>query len=104
MFCSFPVNLSLPWAEYHELAPACHTNKEEQTLESKLSSFVPLVRDSRGIQTHNLLIRSQMLYSVELGSLPCCFCGCKGMTIFSFRQINHQLFCKIFCSPNNKAD
>ena len=24
--------------------------------------------DSRGIQTHNLLIRSQMLYSVELGS------------------------------------
>ena len=25
--------------------------------------------DSRGIQTHNLLIRSQMLYSVELGSL-----------------------------------
>ena len=26
--------------------------------------------DSRGIQTHNLLIRSQMLYSVELGSLP----------------------------------
>ena len=28
-----------------------------------------LVCDSRGIQTHNLLIRSQMLYSVELGSL-----------------------------------
>ena len=28
-----------------------------------------LFRDSRGIQTHNLLIRSQMLYSVELGSL-----------------------------------
>ena len=26
------------------------------------------VGDSRGIQTHNLLIRSQMLYSVELGS------------------------------------
>ena len=28
-----------------------------------------LSSDSRGIQTHNLLIRSQMLYSVELGSL-----------------------------------
>ena len=26
--------------------------------------------DPRGIQTHNLLIRSQMLYSVELGDLP----------------------------------
>ena len=26
------------------------------------------IRDSHGIQTHNLLIRSQMLYSVELGS------------------------------------
>ena len=36
-----------------------------------LSPF--LVCDSRGIQTHNLLIRSQMLYSVELGSHPLAF-------------------------------
>ena len=41
--------------------------------------------DSRGIQTHNLLIRSQMLYSVELGSLF--KCGCKGKDNFLFLQI-----------------
>ena len=38
-------------------------NKKEETFR------FPLFCDSRGIQTHNLLIRSQMLYSVELGSL-----------------------------------
>ena len=32
-------------------------------------SFSRLFRDSGGIQTHNLLIRSQMLYSVELRNL-----------------------------------
>ena len=41
-----------------------------------------LLCDSRGIQTHNLLIRSQMLYSVELGSLLFTFAGAKVRTIF----------------------
>ena len=33
--------------------------------------------DSGGIQTHNLLIRSQMLYSVELRNLRSLFAGAK---------------------------
>ena len=53
----------------------------KQKKRGKILSFC----DSRGIQTHNLLIRSQMLYSVELGSLnhaSFSFCGCKGMILF----------------------
>ena len=41
----------------------------------------PFFCDSGGIQTHNLLIRSQMLYSVELRSLFL-ICGCKGTHFF----------------------
>ena len=47
-------------------------------------SFFPF-RDSGGIQTHNLLIRSQMLYSVELRNLlgsSFLICGCKGTDFF----------------------
>ena len=40
-----------------------HKQKKGHSIEVSFSC------DSRGIQTHNLLIRSQMLYSVELGSL-----------------------------------
>ena len=50
-----------------------------------LQTFAESLCDSRGIQTHNLLIRSQMLYSVELGSLlnpSFLICGCKGMNFF----------------------
>ena len=42
--------------------------------------LISILCDSRGIQTHNLLIRSQMLYSVELGSLPFLFAGAKVRT------------------------
>ena len=46
----------------------------EKMLKNRYYSLLAFVSstscDSRGIQTHNLLIRSQMLYSVELGSLP----------------------------------
>ena len=50
--------------------------------------------DSYRIQTCNLLIRSQMLYSVELRSRAglCLICECKVTTFFSILQI----FCKIF--------
>ena len=41
----------------------------------------PAFGDSGGIQTHNLLIRSQMLYSVELRNLFR-FAGAKVRTIF----------------------
>ena len=50
-------------------------------------------RDSGGIQTHNLLIRSQMLYSVELRNLVP-FCGCKGTKIFGTDQMFSRLFSK----------
>ena len=51
--------------------------------------------DSRGIQTHNLLIRSQMLYSVELGSLPSCFAVAK-VHIFSLTAKNFRRFFQLF--------
>gem|GEM_PF-6432635 len=48
--------------------------------------------DSRGIQTHNLLIRSQMLYSVELGSRPFLKSCAKVQRFFC----NQQFFFEIF--------
>ena len=42
---------------------------DEHEKRSYISATPYFSSDSRGIQTHNLLIRSQMLYSVELGSL-----------------------------------
>ena len=54
-------------------------NEKSQVLYIKRLAIIK--SDSRGIQTHNLLIRSQMLYSVELGShFP--KCECKGKAIF----------------------
>ena len=53
--------------------------------------FIFCFRDSGGIQTHNLLIRSQMLYSIELRNrVP--FCGCKGTHFFWINQMFFQLF------------
>ena len=51
-----------------------------------------IISDSRGIQTRNLLIRSQMLYSVELGSHRFLNCDCKGKRFFCFRQIFWRKF------------
>ncbi len=49
-----------------------------------------LFRDSDRIQTCNLLIRSQMLYSVELRSHFLFVCGCKGNTFFHSYKIFHE--------------
>ena len=52
-------------------------------------------RDSGGIQTHNLLIRSQMLYSVELRNHSAphyLICGCKGTHFFRTNQTFWRLF------------
>ena len=51
--------------------------------------------DSGGIQTHNLLIRSQMLYSVELRNLSGASflnCECKGTMFFSLDQTFWDFF------------
>ena len=48
--------------------------------------------DSHRIQTYNLLIRSQMLYSVELASHYFLDCVCKGIYFFGI----NNLFCKKF--------
>ena len=48
-----------------------NTKMKDYKFESELSLVAFHFSDSRGIQTHNLLIRSQMLYSVELGSHVC---------------------------------
>ena len=53
--------------------------------------------DSGGIQTHNLLIRSQMLYSVELRNHSAphyLICGCKGTHFFWTDQTFWRLFSK----------
>ena len=49
-----------------------------------------ILSDPGGIQTPNLLIRSQMLYSVELRGLS----GCKGK---KFRESGKEIF--IACKP-----
>ena len=49
----------------HRFYPLFKRKSDELVCPSLLT-----LSDSRGIQTHNLLIRSQMLYSVELGSHP----------------------------------
>ena len=51
--------------------------------------------DSRGIQTHNLLIRSQMLYSVELGSLSL-NASAKVMRIFELCKLFECFLRRIF--------
>ena len=48
--------------------------------------------DSRGIQTHNLLIRSQMLYSVELGSHPFRFAVAKVHTFYGTAKLLANFF------------
>ena len=58
----------------------------------RLSSLSPFSCDSRGIQTHNLLIRSQMLYSVELGSLPFCFAVAKVHTFYGTAKLFRNFF------------
>ena len=57
--------------------------------------------DSRGIQTHNLLIRSQMLYSVELrnpfcfsAGFPFLFAGAKVSTFFELTKCFRHFFRK----------
>ena len=52
-----------------------------------------LLSDSYRIQTCNLLIRSQMLYSVELMSHFLLFCECKVTINICNLQLFHQLFC-----------
>ena len=54
--------------------------------------------DTVGIQTLNLLIRSQMLYSVELRCRIFCNCECKGSVLFYSRQG----FALFFCQNNIK--
>ena len=64
------------WPYESKLSTARHHKKKSGTEVLDFQCF----GDSHGIQTHNLLIRSQMLYSVELGSqvgerLLCCGSG-----------------------------
>lgn len=45
-----------------------YAEKRQKGILKKLQHLLKLFRDSYRIQTYNLLIRSQMLYSVELRS------------------------------------
>ena len=45
-----------------------YAEKRQKGILKKLQHLLKLFRDSYRIQTYNLLIRSQMLYSVELAS------------------------------------
>ncbi len=64
-----------------------------------MESFIRTNRDSVGIQTQNLLIRSQVLYSVELRNhFVTLFlnCECKGIMFFGHYQIFSELFITYF--------
>ncbi len=63
--------------------------KEKSTTAHRAQSSISC--DSRGIQTHNLLIRSQMLYSVELGSRAS---QMRLQNYYFF--LNHQIFFDFF--------
>ncbi len=54
----------------------------KKSQEAYIQQLATYLSDSGGIQTHNLLIRSQMLYSVELRNLRFLICGCKGKDFF----------------------
>ena len=82
---------------------------EKQRASTMRKLFIRIIDgDSHRIQTCNLLIRSQMLYSVELANLffvdklhgiktICCpFYGCKVMKLFSYRQIFAAFFTRRF--------
>ena len=66
---------------------------EEETMQ--VSSFC----DSGGIQTHNLLIRSQMLYSVELRNLRSRFAVAKVRTFSQLTKFFGNFFSKKFNFP-----
>ena len=66
-----------------------------------LAMVILFLCDSGGIQTHNLLIRSQMLYSVELRNLRSCiqgrcslFAGAKVRTFFESTKLFSKFFSK----------
>ena len=69
----------------------------ERTETKKKRTIADSLCDSGGIQTHNLLIRSQMLYSVELRNLSGASflnCECKGTMFFSLDQTFWDFFQK----------
>ena len=74
-FCSAQSLFVYTYRFESELSPICIYEKEPLR-----DSFFFCNRDLGGIQTHNLLIRSQMLYSVELRGR---ICSC----LFSFSYI-----------------
>ena len=61
--------------------------------------FNTSLSDSGGIQTHNLLIRSQMLYSVELRNLRSFLAGAK---VRSFSE-TAKFFCVFFLFMSKKT-
>ena len=79
--------------------PCCTKKESPQIVANSLGCC-----DSDGIQTRNLLIRSQMLYSVELRSQHCCLpfiseLRCKGTEFF----FNHQMFLRKFSLVRQKS-
>ena len=75
----------------------CHSffvwyNKPHKTKETNSRSSLAL-SDSNRIQTYNLLIRSQMLYSVELWSRCFSQLRCKGIAFFWNCKMSANFFC-----------
>ena len=83
-----------------------------------MTSFISLsfclLSDSGGIQTHNLLIRSQMLYSVELRNLRSLFAGAKVRSFsvttkffgnfFCFSMVFYGFYCKILINVDCESE
>ena len=89
LFFSFviPAGLHIP-------VPATgQSSKKDGQSANKLAIVHLFLRDSGGIQTHNLLIRSQMLYSVELRN-HFRFAGAKVLTFFGTTKLLEDFFRK----------
>ena len=66
--------------------------KEKDQAKVNFARSFSFVRDSGGIQTHNLLIRSQMLYSVELRNLRSLIAGAKVHTFSETTKLFRHFF------------
>ena len=89
-----PAGLDIPTAGASQ-----PVKKEASRPKASFLGDASLFCDSRGIQTHNLLIRSQMLYSIELGSHHFLQMRCKGTAFSDTGKIFATFFSKKSSMP-----
>ena len=78
------------------LASKKDTNTKKETQPTDFSAIASLLSDPYRIQTCNLLIRSQTLYSIELRDQFFVFSGAKILPFFELASIFANFFSKNF--------